>query len=280
MSLGRTTPILRIFDEARAREFYVDFLGFKVDWEHRFEPGLPLYAQVSREGCVLHLSEHHGDASPGAAMRIESTDLDACGAGHEELQVCTPRDRADAVGHKRHVSQGSFWQSTHLHGWRFEHRRPHLKERKRRYRGPRSQKGRPTGTMRASLAEATADLRAIEKGARCAMRMLAVAVAVCAALAAQPAADLDQLFHARQWFELRSAVTDRSRALMRAAVATVFNDPETAERLLRNVIKSAPASNDADEAYGMLLQIYLRSGQYGRWVTTYRQEASRCRSMM
>jgi len=82
VSLGRTTPILRIFDEARAREFYVDFLGFKVDWEHRFEPGLPLYAQVSREGCVLHLSEHHGDASPGAAMRIESTDLDAF---HAEL---------------------------------------------------------------------------------------------------------------------------------------------------------------------------------------------------
>jgi len=49
--------------------------------------------------------------------------------------------------------------------------------------------------MRASPAEATADLRAIEKGARCAMRMLAVAVAFCAALAAQPAADLDQLFH-------------------------------------------------------------------------------------
>jgi catechol 2,3-dioxygenase-like lactoylglutathione lyase family enzyme len=39
MTLGKTTPILRIFDEAKAREFYVDFLGFKVDWEHRFEPG-------------------------------------------------------------------------------------------------------------------------------------------------------------------------------------------------------------------------------------------------
>ena len=43
MKLGKTTPILRIFDEAKAKEFYVDFLGFKVDWEHRFEPGLPLY---------------------------------------------------------------------------------------------------------------------------------------------------------------------------------------------------------------------------------------------
>lgn len=77
MSFGRTTPILRIFDEAKAREFYVDFLGFKVDWEHRFEAGLPLYLQISKDDCILHLSEHHGDCSPGAAMRIETEQLEA-----------------------------------------------------------------------------------------------------------------------------------------------------------------------------------------------------------
>jgi uncharacterized glyoxalase superfamily protein PhnB len=77
VNFGSIIPILRIFDEAKAREFYVSFLGFKVDWEHRFEPGLPLYMQVSRDGCVLHLSEHHGDASPGSALRIEAGDLDA-----------------------------------------------------------------------------------------------------------------------------------------------------------------------------------------------------------
>ena len=71
------TPILRIFDEAKAREFYVDFLGFTIDWEHRFEPGLPLYLRVSRGECVLHLSEHHGDACPGAAVRIECDDVEA-----------------------------------------------------------------------------------------------------------------------------------------------------------------------------------------------------------
>ena len=49
---------------------------------HRFEPGLPLYMLISRDGCVLHLSEHHGDCSPGAATRIEATDLDAL---HAEL---------------------------------------------------------------------------------------------------------------------------------------------------------------------------------------------------
>ncbi len=71
----RTVPILRSFDEARARGFYIGFLGFKVDWEHRFEPGLPLYMQVSLGDCRLHISEHHGDGSPGAQVRIEVTGL-------------------------------------------------------------------------------------------------------------------------------------------------------------------------------------------------------------
>jgi uncharacterized glyoxalase superfamily protein PhnB len=82
MSLGRTVPILRIFDEAKAREFYIDFLRFIVDWEHRFAPDLPLYMQISRDGCVLHLSEHYGDSTPGAAIRIETSDLSSL---HAEL---------------------------------------------------------------------------------------------------------------------------------------------------------------------------------------------------
>jgi catechol 2,3-dioxygenase-like lactoylglutathione lyase family enzyme len=77
MPCGKVTPILRIFDEARAKEFYVDFLGFTVDWEHRFEDDLPLYMQISKDACLLHLSEHHGDCSPGAALRIATTELDA-----------------------------------------------------------------------------------------------------------------------------------------------------------------------------------------------------------
>lgn len=86
MTLRTVTPILRIFDEAKAREFYVGFLGFQVDWEHRFEPALPLYLQVSRDGCILHLSEHHGDCCPGAAMRIAVDDIDAYHAELNEKQ--------------------------------------------------------------------------------------------------------------------------------------------------------------------------------------------------
>lgn len=77
MTFGKTTPILRIFDEGKAREFYVDFLGFTIDWEHRFEASAPLYMQVSKDRCVLHLSEHYGDGTPGAALRIETDDVDA-----------------------------------------------------------------------------------------------------------------------------------------------------------------------------------------------------------
>ncbi|OLF55770.1 glyoxalase superfamily protein [Pseudomonas chlororaphis] len=77
MSFGKTTPILRIFDEAKALEFYVGFLGFALDWQHRFEDNFPLYMQVSRGACVLHLSEHHGDCTPGAALRIETDELEA-----------------------------------------------------------------------------------------------------------------------------------------------------------------------------------------------------------
>jgi hypothetical protein len=70
VSLAAPTPILRIFDEAKATEFYGEFLDFTVDWKYRFAPDLPLYMQVSRDACVLHLSEHHGDGSPGMGRGI------------------------------------------------------------------------------------------------------------------------------------------------------------------------------------------------------------------
>lgn len=76
------TPVLRVFDELKAKEFYVDFLGFTVEWEHRFEDGLPLYFEVSRGDVKIHLTEHHGDCCPGGAVRIET---DALAEFHEEL---------------------------------------------------------------------------------------------------------------------------------------------------------------------------------------------------
>lgn len=71
----RTVPILRIFDVEKAKEFYVNFLGFNIDWEHRLTEDSPIYMQISRGNLSLHLTEHHGDCCPGARIFIEMTGI-------------------------------------------------------------------------------------------------------------------------------------------------------------------------------------------------------------
>jgi catechol 2,3-dioxygenase-like lactoylglutathione lyase family enzyme len=70
MEFQRAVPVFRIYSLEKAREFYVGFLGFQVDWEHRFEPDAPVYMQVSRQGLSFHLSEHHGDGTPGSLAYV------------------------------------------------------------------------------------------------------------------------------------------------------------------------------------------------------------------
>lgn len=82
IAFNKAVPIFRIFSEEKAREFYLDFLGFKVDWEHRFHPEAPVYMQVSREGLAIHLSEHHGDGTPGSIAYVYMTGVKAL---HSEL---------------------------------------------------------------------------------------------------------------------------------------------------------------------------------------------------
>lgn len=73
--MNAVIPIFRIFDEDKMREFYLDYLGFSVLFEHRFDGSLPLYVGVQLAQCELHLSEHHGDATPGSAARFAITDI-------------------------------------------------------------------------------------------------------------------------------------------------------------------------------------------------------------
>jgi catechol 2,3-dioxygenase-like lactoylglutathione lyase family enzyme len=73
----RVTPQLRMTDWSRSRAFYVDGLGFAVDWEHRFEPGFPVFTQITRDGLSLFLTEHAGDCQVGGAAYIVVDDVDA-----------------------------------------------------------------------------------------------------------------------------------------------------------------------------------------------------------
>ncbi len=70
IEFARVIPVLRIFDLAIADGSYLGFLGFTVDWDHRFDPDAPLYRQISRSNLVLHLSEHYSDGSPGARISV------------------------------------------------------------------------------------------------------------------------------------------------------------------------------------------------------------------
>jgi hypothetical protein len=71
---GYVVPVLRIFDEATALQFYVDYLDFRVDWRNDTGGHEPLYAQLSRGDARVHLSGHHGDASPGSGVLVPVPD--------------------------------------------------------------------------------------------------------------------------------------------------------------------------------------------------------------
>ncbi|AIN58246.1 MULTISPECIES: glyoxalase superfamily protein [Pseudomonas] len=97
MQFAPAIPILRIFSVDKAREFYLDFLGFQLDWEHRFAPDLPLYMQIHRDGLILHLSEHHGDATPGSAVFARVEDLKALECELLAKRYGYARPQAEAV---------------------------------------------------------------------------------------------------------------------------------------------------------------------------------------
>ena len=80
-TFGPVIPVLRMFDMDTTLRFYRDYLGCEVDWQEG-DGDRPIYLQVSRNDLVLHLSSHHGDGTPGAAVYIETRDVEGL---HREL---------------------------------------------------------------------------------------------------------------------------------------------------------------------------------------------------
>ncbi len=68
--MTRSIPVFRIFDYTKTLEFYINWLGFRINWEDRRE-GCPLYMEIELGDIVLHLSEHHGDCTPGSRIYIK-----------------------------------------------------------------------------------------------------------------------------------------------------------------------------------------------------------------
>ena len=70
---------MRVEDAARAIAWY-EQLGFQTQWEHQFEPGLPLFVSIARGRVRIYLSEHTGDATPNTLIHLNVNDIDSVAA--------------------------------------------------------------------------------------------------------------------------------------------------------------------------------------------------------
>ncbi len=70
-------PAFRITDYSKSKTFYVEGMGFRIDWEHRFEPNLPVFVQISREEVTMYLTEHTEDCQVGGLIHIFVPDVDS-----------------------------------------------------------------------------------------------------------------------------------------------------------------------------------------------------------
>ncbi len=84
MTTFGNTNLFTFFDYDKAKVFYIDWLGFTIDWENK-PLNSPIYLQISLDGIVIHLTEHHDDFSPGARN------------SHCELQVSCSLSRKNSI---------------------------------------------------------------------------------------------------------------------------------------------------------------------------------------
>lgn len=89
-TIGRPIPVVRILDVPAAYAFYVDFLGCRVDWEHRYEHGVGNLAELRRRPSGKQRPGVEADAPGGPTTEV----VDPFG---NRLRFCTPTDGVPAV---------------------------------------------------------------------------------------------------------------------------------------------------------------------------------------
>ncbi len=82
--MQKVIPSFRITDYTASKAFYVDQMGFKVDWEHRFEPDFPVFVQITKDDMTLYLTEHTGDCQTGGLIHLFVPNVDNW---YDELKI-------------------------------------------------------------------------------------------------------------------------------------------------------------------------------------------------
>ena len=92
--IERSYPVLRIDGYEEAKIFYVDFLGFEIEFEWRHVENFPVYMGLLRGDLVLHLTEHRGDldGGGGAYFRVKSVP-----ALYEEIKARRPEMEEEPI---------------------------------------------------------------------------------------------------------------------------------------------------------------------------------------
>ncbi len=98
MAIQRVVPALRITNYERSKKFYLDQLGFILEWEHRFEPKFPVFMSVTLDGMRLYLTEHSGDCQVGGLVHFVVSDVDALHDTFKKRQVPITEAPNDDLG--------------------------------------------------------------------------------------------------------------------------------------------------------------------------------------
>lgn len=72
--MERAVPVLQIDEYQAAVDYYVTGLGFEIDFEHRHEPGFPVFMCIKRREVYIQLSEH-GRGHSGSEVYVFINDL-------------------------------------------------------------------------------------------------------------------------------------------------------------------------------------------------------------
>lgn len=95
--MQQVVPALRIHSYEASRVFYGK-LGFKEQWKHQFEPGLPVFASIARDGMEIFLTEHTGDCQFGGLVHFYVANVDECYAEFRQRDVHVKEPPGNSLG--------------------------------------------------------------------------------------------------------------------------------------------------------------------------------------
>ena len=69
-------PTLQSNNAEKSFQFYEKVLGFKKNWAHQYEPGLPLFISMSQGKTTVFITEHKNESAFGAELYLYVSDIE------------------------------------------------------------------------------------------------------------------------------------------------------------------------------------------------------------